>query len=416
MEIAVIVLIAVLVVGLLAGGTVVVRHRRRLVEPPPLSRPSTRPGSVATPPRRPSGAIEPTAEDLDEPGGVASAPLGGPGEDGAGEDDASVGDQAWIDEAELEAEALEAEPEPEPAVTRPSFRDRLAKARNAIAGSFRSILSRTSIDADTWDELEEALIRADVGVDTSMELLEELRVTAKEQAITEPAQLLEALKAQLKGRLAAADRSLRVDAGATNVWLFVGVNGVGKTTTIGKVGYAQAQEGRAVLMAAGDTFRAAAAEQLETWAERAKAEFVRGAEGGDPSSVVFDGVQRAHARGIELVLADTAGRLHTKSNLMDELAKVRRVAGKDPGHVTEVLLVLDAVTGQNGLVQAQQFTEATELTGVVLTKLDGSAKGGIVLAIEAKLGIPVKLVGLGEGIGDLVAFDPDEFVDALFER
>ncbi len=168
-------------------------------------------------------------------------------------------------------------------------------------------------------------------------------------------------------------------------------------------------------MAAGDTFRAAAAEQLEMWSERAGTDFVRGDEGADPSSVIFDGIQKANARGMDLVLADTAGRLHTKSNLMDELRKVRRVAGKDPGHVTEVLLVLDAVTGQNGLVQAREFTEAVELTGVVLTKLDGSAKGGIVLAIESQLGIPVKLVGLGETIGDLVPFDPDEFVDAIFD-
>ena len=168
-------------------------------------------------------------------------------------------------------------------------------------------------------------------------------------------------------------------------------------------------------MAAGDTFRAAAAEQLATWAGRSRAEFVRGSEGGDPSSVIFDGVQRAAARNIDLVLGDTAGRLHTKHNLMDELAKVRRVADRDPGRVTEVLLVLDATTGQNGLIQAKEFTAATEVTGVVLTKLDGSAKGGIVFAIETELGIPVKLVGLGEGIGDLVTFDPAEFVDALFE-
>ncbi|MEZ5262821.1 MAG: signal recognition particle-docking protein FtsY [Acidimicrobiales bacterium] len=403
MEIALIVLIAVLVVGLLAGGVVVTRHRRRLAEPPPLQRVPARPRTAPTP--RPVAPAEPEREPLEEsveePTVLEGEPLEPP-------------EPVEIEPAEEELEAEEAVEVPPPA--RPSFRERLAKARDAIAGSFRSILSRTSIDADTWDELEEALIRADVGVDTSMELLDELRATAKDEAITEPAQLLEALKTQLKTRLAGADRSLRLDEGTTNVWLFVGVNGVGKTTTIGKVGHAQVQAGRSVLMAAGDTFRAAAAEQLETWAERAGADFVRGAEGGDPSSVVFDGVQRAHARGADLVLADTAGRLHTKSNLMDELAKVRRVAGKDPGNVTEVLLVLDAVTGQNGLVQAQQFTEATELTGVVLTKLDGSAKGGIVLAIEAKLGIPVKLVGLGEGIADLVAFDPDEFVDALFER
>jgi fused signal recognition particle receptor len=194
----------------------------------------------------------------------------------------------------------------------------------------------------------------------------------------------------------------------------VGVNGVGKTTTIGKVGKREAAEGKRIVMAAGDTFRAAAAEQLGMWAERVDADLVRGAEGGDPSSVIFDAVQRAAARGTDLVLADTAGRLHTKVNLMEELRKVRRVAEREPGKVTEVLLVLDATTGQNGLTQAQQFTEAVEVTGVVLTKLDGSAKGGIVLAIQDELGIPVKLVGLGETADDLVPFDPDEFVEALF--
>jgi fused signal recognition particle receptor len=196
--------------------------------------------------------------------------------------------------------------------------------------------------------------------------------------------------------------------------LFVGVNGVGKTTTIGKVAAQQIAAGRRVVMAAGDTFRAAATEQLTTWAERSGADIVRGAEGGDPSSVIFDAVQRAAARGADLVLADTAGRIHTKDNLMEELRKVRRVAGREPGRVTEVLLVIDATTGQNGLTQAKVFTEATEVTGVVLTKLDGSAKGGIVFAIQTELGIPVKLVGLGETIGDLVAFEPDEFIEALF--
>ena len=214
-----------------------------------------------------------------------------------------------------------------------------------------------------------------------------------------------------------ADRSLhfeRGDPGSPNVWLFVGVNGVGKTTSIGKVASQQRAEGRSVLVAAADTFRAAAAEQLTTWAERAGAELVRGNEGGDPSAVVFDAVERAAAREIDLVIADTAGRLHTKTNLMEELSKVRRVADRGAGRVTEVLLVIDATTGQNGLAQAREFGEATQVTGVVLTKLDGSAKGGIVFAIETELGIPVKLVGLGESIGDLVAFDPDEFVDALF--
>ena len=217
----------------------------------------------------------------------------------------------------------------------------------------------------------------------------------------------------------AANRTLAFvegEPGSPNIWMFVGVNGVGKTTTIGKLADQQIADGRTVLLAAGDTFRAAAAEQLTTWAERAGAEIVRGAEGGDPSSVIYDGVERAAARNIDLVMADTAGRLHTKSNLMEELRKVRRVAEKGAGRVTETLLVIDATTGQNGLTQAREFREATDVTGVVLTKLDGSAKGGIVFAIETELGIPVKLVGTGETIGDLVPFDPAEFVAALFDQ
>ncbi|MEY2592200.1 MAG: fused signal recognition particle receptor [Acidimicrobiaceae bacterium] len=298
-------------------------------------------------------------------------------------------------------------------VARPTFRDRLAKARSVFAGSIGSILSRSKIDQETWDDLEEALIRADVGVGPTTELLDAVRARVKEEGITSPEQLLERLKDEVKSRLEPGDRSLRFEPGSPNVWLFVGVNGVGKTTTIGKVGKQQIEAGRTVVMAAGDTFRAAAAEQLELWATRVGAQLVRGNEGGDPSSVIFDAVQRAGAKGYDLVLADTAGRLHTKSNLMEELSKVRRVADKDPGKVTEVLLVLDATTGQNGLVQAQQFTEAVEVTGIVLTKLDGSAKGGIVLAIQSQLAIPVKLVGLGETADDLVPFDPDEFVEAL---
>jgi fused signal recognition particle receptor len=323
-------------------------------------------------------------------------------------------DEATV--AEIEEALTEAPPEveapPVPAV-KPRLRDRLAKARSVFAGSIGSILSRSKIDQDTWDDLEEALIRADVGVGPTTDLLDAVRARVKEDGITQPDQLLEALKAEVKGRLAPGDRSLHYEPGLPNVWLFVGVNGVGKTTTIGKVGKQQIEAGRTVVMAAGDTFRAAAAEQLELWATRVGAQLVRGNEGGDPSSVIFDAVQRAGAKGIDLVLADTAGRLHTKSNLMEELSKVRRVADKDPGKVTEVLLVLDATTGQNGLVQAQQFTEAVDVTGVVLTKLDGSAKGGIVLAIQSQLGIPVKLVGLGETADDLVPFDPDEFVEAL---
>jgi fused signal recognition particle receptor len=315
------------------------------------------------------------------------------------------------DEASRGGTAVQVPP-PAPAV-RPSFRDRLAKARGTLGGYLGTIRSR-KVDDETWDELEEALIRADVGVAATQRVLDDLRAAADDEGITDPEVLLDRLKTELKGLLAEGDRGLRFEPGAPNVWLFVGVNGVGKTTTIGKIARQQLDGGRSVVMAAADTFRAAAAEQLGTWADRTGSDVVRGSEGGDPSAVVFDAVQRAAARGNDLVLADTAGRLHTKSNLMDELRKVRSVADRDPGNVTEVLLVLDATTGQNGLQQAQQFTDAVDVTGVVLTKLDGSAKGGIALAIQATLGIPIKLVGLGETVDDLVEFDPDEFVDALF--
>jgi fused signal recognition particle receptor len=310
-----------------------------------------------------------------------------------------------------EPEVVEAPPAPAP---RPRFRDRLGKARSLLSGYVGSILSRTDIDDDTWDELEEALVRADVGVAATQAILDDLRARVKDEGITSSAALLDALKDDLKKQLTQADPSLRFEPGEPNVWLFVGVNGVGKTTTIGKVALQQQQAGRSVLLAAGDTFRAAAGEQLELWAERVGADIVRGAEGADPGSVVFDAVQRAGARNIDVVLADTAGRLHTKVNLMEELKKVRRVAERDAGKVTEVLLVLDATTGQNGLVQAKQFTDAVDVTGVVLTKLDGTAKGGIAMAIQQDLGIPIKLVGLGEKAEDLVTFDPDEFVEALF--
>jgi fused signal recognition particle receptor len=323
---------------------------------------------------------------------------------------------APVPEAPALEEVAEAPPvAPPDVVTRPRFRDRLGKARGLISGYMGSVLSRSGIDDETWDELEEALIRADVGVTATNALLGDLRDRVKAEGITTPNALVDALKDDLKHDLTTADRTLCFEPGGPNVWLFVGVNGVGKTTSIGKVGRQQADEGRSVMMAAGDTFRAAAAEQLELWAARVGAELVRGAEGADPSSVIFDATERAAARDIDLVLADTAGRLHTKVNLMEELRKVRRVAEKGaPGRVSEVLLVLDATTGQNGLVQARQFTEAVEVTGVVLTKLDGTAKGGIVLAIQTDLGIPIKLVGLGESAEDLVPFDPDEFVDALF--
>ena len=263
-----------------------------------------------------------------------------------------VDDETVLEIEDALAEAPPAAPEVV-APVKPSFRDRLAKARGAFSGAIGSVLSRSNIDTETWDDLEEALLRADVGIGLTTDLLDSVRARVKEQGITEPQALLDAVKLEMKSRLV-GDRTLRFEPGAPNVWLFVGVNGVGKTTTIGKVGQREIADGRSVVMAAGDTFRAAAAEQLGLWAERVGADLVRGSEGGDPSSVIFDAVEHAGAKNFDLVLADTAGRLHTKTNLMEELRKVRRVADKDPGKVTEVLLVLDATTGQNGLVQAQQ--------------------------------------------------------------
>jgi fused signal recognition particle receptor len=287
-----------------------------------------------------------------------------------------------------------------------------------FATATTGVLRRTTIDQSTWDDLEEAMLRADLGVKVTTALLDGLRQRVQQREITEPTALIDALRHDMTSRLTGAQRGLNFDAslGTPNIWLMVGVNGAGKTTSVAKIAAQQIALGRSVLMAAGDTFRAAAGEQLETWATRTGAAIVRGAEGADPSSVVFDGVQSAAARGIDLVLADTAGRLQTNTNLMDELRKVRRVAEKAAGVVTEVLLVIDATTGQNGLVQARQFADATQVTGVVLTKLDGSAKGGIVFAIETELGIPIKLVGLGETVADLAPFDPHEFVSALFDE
>jgi fused signal recognition particle receptor len=386
------ILIPILIVVVLIFGFGVVavnrvRTRRRGIDIEPPARPVAR---AATP--APTAVLEPEAPLVEVP------------------EETQVEIEEALAPVEIEEEA------PLEVIERPRFRDRLGKARAAFTGAFLSVRARKGITEDTWDDLEDALLSADVGLGVTTELLDGLRDRVKAKEITEPDELLDALKAEMKDRLGGADRQLLFEPrpGSPNVGLFVGVNGVGKTTTIGKVGFAQATDGRSVVMAAGDTFRAAAAEQLHTWAERAHADFVRGSEGGDPSSVIFDAIQRAAARDTDLVLADTAGRLHTKTNLMEELRKVRRVAAREPGRVTEVLLVIDATTGQNGLTQAQQFTEATEVTGVVLTKLDGSAKGGIVFAIETGMGLPVKLVGLGEGVGDLVTFDPDEFVEALF--
>ena len=305
-------------------------------------------------------------------------------------------------------------------VEAPSYRERLGRSRGLFS-ALRSLGGRHSVDPAALQELEDALLRADVGVATTEHLMTEVRAKATAEQITDVDGLLATLRSQLINLLETGPdgtpviRSLdtAVEEGRVAVWLFVGVNGVGKTTTIGKLSSREVGEGRSVVLAAGDTFRAAAADQLGMWAERTGADLVRGAEGGDPSAVVFDAIQRAAARHADLVLADTAGRLHNKVNLVEELKKIRRVADREPGQVSEVLLVLDATTGQNAVSQAREFLEAVDATGVVLTKLDGTARGGVVVAIQKELGLPVKLVGLGEGAADLVVFDPTEFADAL---
>jgi fused signal recognition particle receptor len=326
-------------------------------------------------------------------------------------------------ERELEPEPERAATPPAPPVTsveapeievveRPRLRDRLGRTRAAFS---RVFTGRGGIDQDVWDDLEEALILADVGTATAGRLLASVQSVVREQAVTDTEALSGLLRAAVVELLSATpDRGLHEVAGEPNVWMFVGVNGVGKTTTIGKLAAQQVGEGHRVVLAAADTFRAAAAEQLTMWGERVGAETVRGQEGADPGSVVFDAMSAATGRSADLVLVDTAGRLHTKVNLMEELKKLRRIVDRTPGALKEVLLVIDATTGQNGLTQARQFAEAVDVTGIVLTKLDGTSKGGIVLAIQSELGLPVKVVGVGEGVADLVPFDPDEFANALF--
>lgn len=290
---------------------------------------------------------------------------------------------------------------------------KLSNTRKKFSLFGKSSLSR-SLDDSIWQEIEETLISADLGVRPSLQIVESLKDKVKGENITTLDELTEILKNQLKETLSGFELSLDLD-GNPAVWLLVGTNGVGKTTTIGKLAHRSQSGQNSVVLAAGDTFRAAASEQLEFWAQQAEVHIVKGAEGADPSSVIFDATEYANARGIPLVIADTAGRLHTKKNLMEELSKIQRVAGKGPGTVKEILLVIDSTTGQNGLIQASQFAEAVDVTGIILTKLDGSSRGGIIFAIQEQLGIPIKLVGIGEGIEDLVPFDVGSFVDALFE-
>ena len=385
------VVIAVAVIGAVAG--LVVSGRRRKELPPKATAP------VITPPKAP-------AEPRPEPqvGDEAAPPVETPVQ--------------TVEEIELppvvEVPALEV---PEPTAGRLiRLRSRLSRSQNSLGKGLLTLLSRERLDEDTWEEIEETLLVADVGVKPTQELVERLRTRVKVLGTRTPAELRALLHEELVLLIGEdVDRTLHTakhDDGRPAVVLVVGVNGVGKTTTSGKLGRVLVADGRKVVFGAADTFRAAAADQLQTWGERVGARTVRGPEGGDPASVAFDAVKEGIAEGADTVLVDTAGRLHTKTGLMDELGKVKRVVEKH-GAVDEVLLVLDATTGQNGLVQARVFAEVVAITGIVLTKLDGTAKGGIVIAVQRELGVPVKLIGLGEGADDLAPFEPAAFVDAL---
>ncbi len=304
---------------------------------------------------------------------------------------------------------------PEPTAGRMvRLRSRLARSQSTLGQGLLGALARDTLDDEAWDDVETALLSSDVGVGPTMEIVASLRTRVKVLGTRSPDALRAMLREELVGAIGDLDRSLKTlpSGDKPAVVLVVGVNGTGKTTTCGKLARVLVADGRSVVLGAADTFRAAAANQLATWAGRVGAEVVRGPEGGDPAAVAFDAVRVAQEMRSDTVLIDTAGRLHTKSGLMDELAKIKRVAER-LGPIDEVLLVLDATTGQNGIVQAKQFAQAVGVTGVVLTKLDGTAKGGIVIAVQRELGIPVKLIGLGEGPDDLAPFVPGLFVDAL---
>jgi fused signal recognition particle receptor len=320
----------------------------------------------------------------------------------------------------VEVEELERPPAleaPEPTAGRlVRLRSRLARSNTAVGKGLLGLLSRDKLDEDTWEEIEEVLLTSDLGIGPTQELVEALRTRTRVLGTRNLDGLRELLREELL-KLVDPDmdrtvHSLRAEGEGPAVVLVAGVNGVGKTTTTGKLARVLIADGRTVVLGAADTFRAAAADQLQTWGERVGATTVRGAEGADPASVAFEAVRQAKELGVDTTLIDTAGRLHTKAGLMDELGKVKRVVEKQ-GPVDEVLLVLDATTGQNGLVQARVFREVVDITGIALTKLDGTAKGGIVVAVQRELGVPVKLVGLGEGADDLAPFDPAAFVDAL---
>ncbi|MGH3810669.1 MAG: signal recognition particle-docking protein FtsY [Pseudonocardiaceae bacterium] len=321
-----------------------------------------------------------------------------------------------------EPAAAPLEPIDAPAGRLVRLRGRLARSRSAFGQSLLGLLGAGDLDEDSWTDVEDTLLLADLGAATTTEIVDRLRAelaargvrTAEQARVTLRDVLIEALRPELDRAVRALPHTGADGVSVPGVVLIAGVNGTGKTTTTGKLARVLVADGRRVLLGAADTFRAAAVEQLATWGERAGAEVVRGAEGADPASVAFEAVKRGGADGVDTVLIDTAGRLHTKTGLMDELGKIKRVVSKQ-AEVDEVLLVLDATTGQNGMVQARVFREVVEVTGIVLTKLDGTAKGGIVFHVQRELGVPVKLVGLGEGVDDLAPFEPAAFVDALLE-
>ncbi|MEV6716894.1 signal recognition particle-docking protein FtsY [Lentzea sp. NPDC051208] len=339
------------------------------------------------------------------------------GQPGVGDDASVPRDSAkrGFVEVDLPEEASEVE-EIEPTAGRlERLRGKLSKSRNAFGTSLLGLLGAGDLDEDSWQDVEDTLLIADLGAATTSEIVDTLRSKIAGTGVRTEAEAQALLRGVLVDALGPKmDRSLKAlpHAGKPAVLLVVGVNGVGKTTTTGKLARVLVADGRTVLLGAADTFRAAAADQLETWGKRVGAETVRGPEGGDPASVAFESVKRGMDTGVDTVLIDTAGRLHTKKGLMDELGKVKRVVEKQ-AVVDEVLLVLDATTGQNGLTQARVFAEQVDITGIVLTKLDGTAKGGIVFQVQRELGVPVKLVGLGEGADHLAPFEPGAFVDAL---
>lgn len=314
----------------------------------------------------------------------------------------------------------EARVQDEEKAAKPGFFDRLkkglSKTHETIVGRIDSLLlGKKQIDAETLEELEEILISADIGVATSSELIDILEQRLKRDELRDGETLKKALKEEMLARLSQETPRLDVDSASPYVIMVIGVNGVGKTTTIGKLAWKFSEAGKKVLLVAGDTFRAAAAEQLEIWGHRAGVDVIRHKEGSDPSAVIFDGCKAALARNKDILIIDTAGRLHTKANLMEELKKIRRVMGRElPGSPHETLLVLDASTGQNAISQARLFKEVADVSGIAVTKLDGTAKGGIVIAICSELKIPVRYIGVGEGVEDLREFDPTQYVEAIF--